>query len=474
MKAQIQESKGVISATDYFYLSFGFIIGIGWIVASGGWIGDAGPLGASLAFFIAGVLLLPVGLCYAELGGRYPVNGGVIYYAFRAFGRHMAFFAAVMFLLSFITVLVFFTISTAWVVEAIFPALKQMVLYTVAGADVTAGGLGAAVLLTVALSWLTYAGATASTRVQGAVVIMLVASAAVLAVAAFTSGELSNLQPLFHTSDGRSAWFGVGAVLITAPFYLSGFEAIAQAFGEKSETVDAKKIAWVISIAILSATLFYGVVIFAAALAAPRELLLGAELPMEAAFRIGVGSPMLSKLVLVAGLFGLLTSWNACLFATARVLSVLGRIGFVSAFFAASPGRTVSIPSIAIPSLIGLAGGFSGREFFSPVVNAASLSVGIVFFLVAISCVVLRKEIGPEHRIATGPFGAFPWIAVVITFGLSLYIVYEPFALAGGRIPIEWTIFAIMMIGAGAYWLLVGQRMKHMASDEIERELLKQ
>ena len=46
---------------DYFALAFGTMIGVGWLVLMDDWLGRGGPLGAMLAFGIAGVVLLPVG-----------------------------------------------------------------------------------------------------------------------------------------------------------------------------------------------------------------------------------------------------------------------------------------------------------------------------------------------------------------------------------------------------------------------------
>ena len=46
-----------LSGWDVFFLGFGSMIGFGWIVLSGGWITDAGPLGAGLAFLVGGAIM---------------------------------------------------------------------------------------------------------------------------------------------------------------------------------------------------------------------------------------------------------------------------------------------------------------------------------------------------------------------------------------------------------------------------------
>ncbi len=60
---------------NYVALGLGVIVGVGWVVYSGQWLQDGGPMGAMLAFLIGGLLLLPVGACYAEMTAALPLAG---------------------------------------------------------------------------------------------------------------------------------------------------------------------------------------------------------------------------------------------------------------------------------------------------------------------------------------------------------------------------------------------------------------
>ncbi len=202
---------------DYFFMSFGFIVGVGWVIATGQWIEDAGPLGASLAFLAGGLLLIPVGLCYAELGSQFPFNGGVVHYAFRAFGRDVAFFVAVLFLLTFVSTLLFFSISVAWLFETLLPTLRGPALYTVRGSDVTVGGVTVAAACSLLIGIMTYIGVAASARLQQLMVLLLVAIAFILVIVGVTLGDMQNLSPLIKRVDG-SAWGGMAAVFVVTPF----------------------------------------------------------------------------------------------------------------------------------------------------------------------------------------------------------------------------------------------------------------
>ncbi|MGB2921336.1 MAG: amino acid permease [Mycobacterium sp.] len=66
----------VLGNWDVLALGFGAMIGFGWVVLTGDWIGSAGTLGAVLAMAAGGVIMAVVGLTYAELTAAMPKAGG--------------------------------------------------------------------------------------------------------------------------------------------------------------------------------------------------------------------------------------------------------------------------------------------------------------------------------------------------------------------------------------------------------------
>src|ERR1700733_4629934 len=83
--------KKSIGAGQFFTLSFAAIVGGGWIVVLGDWLGQSGPLGAITAFLLASIVMMLVGLCYAELVTMISVSGGEIAYAYEMFGLKTSF-----------------------------------------------------------------------------------------------------------------------------------------------------------------------------------------------------------------------------------------------------------------------------------------------------------------------------------------------------------------------------------------------
>jgi len=88
---QDNKLKRVLSGFDTVMLGFGAMIGWGWVILAGGWLGDAGYLGAAVAFVIGAIAIIVVGINYAELASAMPFAGGEHVYTERAFGPGISF-----------------------------------------------------------------------------------------------------------------------------------------------------------------------------------------------------------------------------------------------------------------------------------------------------------------------------------------------------------------------------------------------
>ena len=135
-RAERQILEKSISFKSYISIGLGAIVGIGWVMYTGQWLQDGGPVGAMLAFAICGLLLLPIGACYAELTSAIPVAGGEAAFTFKAFGPLTAFLTAWALALSYVTVTPFETIAIGSLVETMLPGLATDPLYAVNGYEV--------------------------------------------------------------------------------------------------------------------------------------------------------------------------------------------------------------------------------------------------------------------------------------------------------------------------------------------------
>lgn len=74
------------SSMDILMIAFGAMIGWGWVVSTGDWIGTAGVIGAMLGFILGGVMIFFISMTYAELTPAMPECGGEHVFSMRAMG----------------------------------------------------------------------------------------------------------------------------------------------------------------------------------------------------------------------------------------------------------------------------------------------------------------------------------------------------------------------------------------------------
>ncbi len=74
-----------IGILGLLFAAVGSIIGSGWLFGALYAAQEAGP-GSVFAWLVGGIMMMFIGLCYAELGTMFPVSGGVIRFPHYAFG----------------------------------------------------------------------------------------------------------------------------------------------------------------------------------------------------------------------------------------------------------------------------------------------------------------------------------------------------------------------------------------------------
>ena len=116
------ELQKSLNMKDILALAFGTMIGWGWIMLAGSWVGNGGSLGAMIAFGFGGLMAIFVGLTYAELTPMLPLSGGELVFSYRAMGYNASWFTGWMITLAYLGV-------AAW--EG--PALSNAVNFLFAG-----------------------------------------------------------------------------------------------------------------------------------------------------------------------------------------------------------------------------------------------------------------------------------------------------------------------------------------------------
>ena len=99
-----QELQKSLNMKDILALAFGTMIGWGWIMLAGSWVGNGGSIGAMIAFAFGGVMAIFVGLTYAELTPMLPLSGGELVFSYRAMGYNASWFTGWMITLAYLGV----------------------------------------------------------------------------------------------------------------------------------------------------------------------------------------------------------------------------------------------------------------------------------------------------------------------------------------------------------------------------------
>jgi APA family basic amino acid/polyamine antiporter len=459
-----------IDHRQLFTMAFGAIIGVAWIAMLGAWLATAGSLGAVVAFALGWALMLTIGLCYAEAASRVPAAGGSVAYAYAAFGVRTSFIVGWFIALAYVAITPFKAIFLGWVIDVLIPGSAGPVLYQVLGQPVHLISLLLGLCATLIIAWINYRGVAIVARFQMFVTYSLMALSLLFVGAGLVRGDAKNLAPYFAGPGTGGAVLGVLAVLGTAPFWFAGFDSIPQAMEERRADVSPRMVKRVILFAITAAFVFYAAVIVSCAMVLPRAQLLQLDLPASSVFRSAFGSRLLEKLVLLCGLLGIVTGWNAMMFSAARVLFAMGRARMLPGGFGVLHAR-YGTPANAVLFVcgIGIIGTLLGRGAIAPIVNAVGAIFGFVFFVVSVGVLRLRYTASVEtYRMPAQ--ACVPVIAATAAGGMLVMVLQQTYRAARGALPVEWAILLGWLALGGAFWAITARARN--AITEAERTAL--
>lgn len=442
-----QELQKNLNMKDVLALAFGTMIGWGWIMLAGSWVGSGGTMGAILAFVLGGFMSIFVGLTYAELTPALPLAGGELVFSYRAMGYNASWFTGWMITLAYLGV-------AAWEGPALSNALGFLfagllpdlgVLYKLQGSEVTGmflliGCIGAVIMTT-----LNYRGAKASAIFQTTATVAMAIGGIAFFVSGVTTGDLVNMKPMF--TDGA----GFVAVILAVPAMFVGFDVIPQAAEEMN--IPLGKIGKVMIIAIVMAATWYIIMILGTAMSTPGDVLMGYindpnAVPVANCFAYALGSPVWGKLMIIAAMCGILTSWNGFIVGASRVIFSMARAKMLPELFSkVHPKYGSPTAAILLVGIITILSPLLGKSALGWFVNAAAFGTVVAYFMVSMSfLILLKKEPELERPFKVKGGMAIGVLAVLVAlFMASLYLpIYSPTPLA----PIEWAL-----VGG---WIVIG------------------
>lgn len=409
-----------IKFRQLFAIGFGTIIGTGWILVAGHWITTAGPGGAMVAFAVGALFIICLGLGYGEMGAAFPHSGGEVVYAYEGFGPLGGFVAGWILALVYVSTCAFEAVAAAWILSVLFPGFTGPVLYSVMGSDITltalvvsAGGVGA-------ITWINFRGGASAASFQELTMWLLVAASLFFIAAALIKGTPDYRQPWFER-DATGSWLSPFLMIFaTVPLWYSGFNTLPQALGEVGETKHLRYFVSIMALSVLAGLLFYSGVILATASALPRSQMNSGELVVAEALFAAFDSRWPGNVVLISGLLGIITTWNAVFFSAARILFAMGRARLLPGYFAQVHEKygSPSVATLTVGALAFLAA-LLGRASLLPIINLVGFLFTAIYLLISVTVFRLRvtqPDLSRPYRVPGHPWFTGASILVALAF----------------------------------------------------------
>ena len=449
----------VLGKRDIFTLSFGAMIGWGWVVLTNDWILKAGVWGAILAFLIGGFIVALVSLTYAELTSSMPKVGGEHVFSYRGLGMDASFICTWFIILGYVSVCAFEAVALPVVMENLFPLSEGAILWEINGNpiyfDWVAIGISGSILIAV----INYFGIKSAALIQTIFTVLIIAVGLMLIVGSFFS---THPEVVTINMVPDKMFDGLLVVLIMTPFMFVGFDVIPQAAEEIN--LPYKQIGRVLIFSVLMAIFWYAAIIYSVgttlSLAELKENTLAPALAMEKIYLGGWAK----NLLIVAGLAGIFTSWNSFFIGATRAIYAMGKSNMLPKTFGIlHPKYKSPVTAIIFVTTGSIIATVFGKEMMTWLVNAGGFSIVISWCLVSLSFYLLRKKEPRMNRPFRVPKGKLIGVAA---FALSVLLVYlylpgSPSALN----MIEWSI-----IGC---WLVIGLVLYVWATLVYSRETIK-
>jgi basic amino acid/polyamine antiporter, APA family len=440
----------IIQGKEVFALAFGAMIGWSWVALSGHWIAAAGSLGAMLAFLAGGVAVIFVGFTYAELTAAMPQAGGEHVFSYRALGRQAAFICTWAILLGYTSVVAFEAVALPTVLEYLVPGFARGHLWTIAGWDVKFTWVLTGIIAAVLMTAINIIGIKTAARLQLLVTVVILLVGLVLAGGSLLSGSVENMQPYFdHGAKG------ILGVLVMVPFMFVGFDVVPQSAEEAD--MPFRDLGKVLMLSIMVAIAWYSVIIWAVSSGLGAAERNAASLPTADAAVTVLGGSWAGKLVVIGGIAGILTSWNAFLIGGSRALYAMAQAGQLPAVFGRlHPRFNTPHNAILLIGAISVIAPLFGRPAMVWLVDAGGLAIVVAYAFVALSFLVLRyREPHMERPYTVRHWRLTGYAALILSVAIAcLYLPFSPAALVW---PYEWAIVIAWSLLGGLLLLFSGR-----------------
>lgn len=445
---------------DTLALAFGAMVGWAWVALISDILMRGGSLGSIIGTAIVGLVILAIGFIYAELTSAMPNVGGEHVYSKRALGGSASFICTWAIIFVYVAVCAFEAVALPSVIGNLIPSIGNISIYQINGSDVYLDMAMIGAVTSLLIAWINIRGVKLAAFVQTVVVGIILLAGAMLILGLGKAGNTINMDPLFV--GGFSGMFAAMAMI---PFLMTGFDVIPQAAEEIN--LPPKKIGYLLIASIVFAVSWYILIELAVSMLLTPEQRINSPIATMAAAEVAFGKNG-GTFLLLAGIAGILTSWNSFMIGGSRAIFAMAQDGMLPKFLAkVHPKYKTPYNAILFIGILGAVAPFLGRKSLVWFVDGGSFSLMIAYFLVCVSFIVLRNKEPEMNRpfkakggkllgwfgvfsslaIATLYFPGFPaalvwqeWLLVIAWFvlgALSYFKVYKPFLMKKESNPVS-------------------------------------
>ena len=446
-------------------LGAGGVIGSSWIYTNSQFFKAYGAGGEIFGLIIAGILAVLVSLSFAELSTVLTKSGGEVVYAYAAFGKKGALFAAWALMGAYLSILAFFVTASSLLISDIFPQISTGPYYTFAGVKVHFIELIIGVAITLVVFAVNYFGARLTGNVQILLFFGLVILGGTLIAVGFFKGSPSNFFPAFY--KGQNSLSSTVRFVLPAMTFMTGWESVAIMAEEAN--LPKRLIGRVVVFSIIIASLYYVLVLLSSAWIYPWQATAKMDMGTIDAFR-AAGFPILGMFAFIISFLGLSTSFLKLFAATPRLVLSLAR-GHMLPKGLAKVNQKHGTPTNALwlVLILVLGIGWLGKGALIYFLDIGGFLIALAWSFNALSLLKIRRKF-PN---LTGGFRikhlTFPVVGGIFAFSMAALTVIPgtPISLVW---PYEYIVLGIWVIlGLIGFW--TGDRDETVSGDFLGSSL---
>ena len=446
--------KRNLSFISMIALSSGAVIG-GWLAEAPYWFSVTGA-GAAFIFPLLALLLIPVGLTFAELTSMLPFAASVDVWTTNALGHKAGF-------------------GTQWMmflVQVVEPPMMAFIFIT--AADFFAPGLippSANIWVAIATAAVWYILSNFNVELTGKLAniffFAMIIGSLIVSFSMFTSGHWSAANLTAKASDGTggglfpNGFYGVFIALAVFSLKFIGFEMTPTMVEETNFPVS--KIWKVILSALFVPALLYFIVVMAIGGMAPADQIAAMGMPEPEIVALYGMMPIIAWISVLCGVLHAFTTLMGFWSSAARVLYGAAEMNQLPKAFARlnNYGQPALANTVVLLFTIFFCI-FSGDNWVQYIYAVSCIAAGIVYFMCCLDAMILRRKHPEWKRPYKAPMGNLMFVLGMV---ISVWVVIGSCLELdlGGYV----SLIAYCAVGVALYAAMGAYRKSHPAGNEL-------